>query len=322
MPDSTCVPFVRHTFPVRLANRLAGCVTGEIHTGRNALYALVLFPLTILTTFIAGSGHAFTFLIATSQWNQWDLASGAAWFSGGLLGILATHEWGHYYCAGRWRVQRGLPCFIPVPSMTGTMGAAMRLRQRPPSRRALFDIAAAGPLAGFVVCIPALVIGLGWSRIVPLDALWRAHAWMWGESVLTAGIRSVLLGPVPEGYAVAFHPLAAAGVIGLLLTSINLFPIGALDGGHIGRALAGNDQSAWWLSTLATAVVVVMALSNPTWILWAFVVVALWALAPAVRIVPSVDDEDPGLQRRWVTLALGVILALSFCPDPLSLYGP
>ena len=303
---------------VRRANRFAGFLTGDVHEGRIALYAFILFPLTVVTTLFAGLRHAFTFQLATSHLDYWDLASGAAWFSGGLLCILGSHEWGHFHWAGRWRVARSLPCFIPIPSLTGTLGAAMRIGPRPPSRRALFDIAAAGPIAGFVVSVPAVVLGLSWSRIVSEDAISRAHAWVWGESVLTASVRVFVLGPVPEGSGVALHPLAIAGMLGLLLTSINLFPVGALDGGHIGRALAGTDRGAWWLSTFGTGVVVGMAVSNPTWFIWAAIVVLLWAFTPAVHIVPSTDEEDPGFGRRCLTLVLGVILTVSFCSDPFG----
>ena len=158
----------------------------------------------------------------------------ASEYSGTILAILGCHELGHYFACRYYDVDASLPVFLPVPPpfLTGTLGAFIRIRQPIPSKRMLFDIGIAGPIAGFLVAVPALFIGVAMSHVVRIPEntggmvelgeplLFKLASWMWW-------------GTQPDGYSLNMHPVAFAAWFGLLATALNLFPIGQLDGGHI-----------------------------------------------------------------------------------------
>jgi membrane-associated protease RseP (regulator of RpoE activity) len=177
-----------------------------------------------------------------------------------LLGILVCHEFGHYIAARLHAVPASLPYFLPLPLLSpfGTAGAVIAMSGRIRSRNALLDIGAAGPIAGLVVAIPVLVWGLAHSTIEPL----RSPATQEGQSLLYWGIKRLVLGPMPEGHDVLLHPTAFAGWGGLLITMLNLFPFGQLDGGHIAYALFGKaqDQVSRWVRRGLLALFVVSLL--------------------------------------------------------------
>src|SRR5262245_50109521 len=201
---------------------------------------LVLFLLTALTTTAAGAGNYFGFLNdfgrTTVELTWWQLALGGFWFSVPFLGFLTAHEFGHYGAA-RWHGLRpSLPYFIPAPlPVTGSLGAVIVFRGRFPNRRVLFDFAAGGPFAGFVVALIALVLGLWWSPVTRLPDVFHGD-WL-GEPLLFQWLASAIVGPIPDGSSINLHPTALAGWFGLLFTMMNLLPIGQLDGGHITYAL-------------------------------------------------------------------------------------
>jgi len=169
-----------------------------------------------------------------------ELSDGFA-FSGTLMGILLCHELGHYIVARRRGVPVSLPYFIPLPPgiSLGTMGAVIRMDKPIEDRAALFDVGAAGPIAGLVVAIPLLVIGLQHSALTPL-----AHGTgnQEGNSLLYALLKFLVFGRWLPGadVDVQLHPMAFAAWVGLLITMINLMPIGQLDGGHVARAALGD----------------------------------------------------------------------------------
>jgi membrane-associated protease RseP (regulator of RpoE activity) len=157
-----------------------------------------------------------------------------------LFAILLAHEFGHYIAARLHKVRASLPYFLPMPlSPFGTWGAIIGMPDRIATPRALLDIGAAGPLAGFVVAVPVLALGLSWSPVKPLDP----HALLEGQCLLYWAMKRLIVGPIPAGHDVFLHPTAFAGWAGLFITMINLLPSAQLDGGHIAYALLGKRQN-------------------------------------------------------------------------------
>jgi membrane-associated protease RseP (regulator of RpoE activity) len=181
----------------------------------------------------------FAACCATTWW-----AGGPA-FAATLMTILLCHELGHYVVGRHHRIDVSLPYFIPLPPVisVGTLGAVIRMRKPIEDRNALFDVGAAGPIAGLVVAIPLLVVGLMLSHVQPL----QLDDGIEGNSILYALLKYAVFGRwLPSGGVdVQLHPMAEAGWFGLFLTVINLMPIGQLDGGHIARAALGHAHEAW-----------------------------------------------------------------------------
>jgi membrane-associated protease RseP (regulator of RpoE activity) len=172
------------------------------------------------------------------------IAGGIA-FGATLMGILLCHEAGHYIVGKRHGHDVSLPYFIPLPPVftLGTLGAVIGMRKPIEDRRILFDVGAAGPIAGLVVAIPLLVIGLSLSEVGPI----RPDSSIEGNSILYALLKYAVFGRwLPgDGVDVYLHPMALGGWVGLLVTMINLMPIGQLDGGHIARAALGDSHEKW-----------------------------------------------------------------------------
>lgn len=236
-------------------------------------------------------------------------------FAGTLLGILVTHEFGHYLFSRIHRVPASLPLFIPgPPHFIGTFGAIIRMRSPILSRRALFDIGVAGPIAGFVVAVVALVIGLSLSKVVTNEAVYGLHL---GEPLLLQFVSWLVLGPLPQGYDVVLHPVGFAAWFGLFVTSLNLIPIGQLDGGHVAYALWGPRQRTVALAMLPILMMLgFMPGGWPGWFLWAGMAGLVGLGHPPVR--------DPraalGRTRIWVGWGALAIFVLTFAPIPFSVY--
>lgn len=206
---------------------------------------LVLFLATVLTTLFAGAG------LAGVNWGQLFRAGEIAGMLGGLaagapfaltlLFILGVHEMGHYVAARLHGAQVTLPYFIPVPFGLGTFGAFIQMKSPIENRKVLFDVGLAGPLAGFVVALPLMALGLLLSNVVTTSGVSPL-----GSSILLTWLMDWLV-PHTAGQAVALHPIAIAAWFGLLVTAINLLPMGQLDGGHIAYALLGKyaQPLAW-----------------------------------------------------------------------------
>jgi membrane-associated protease RseP (regulator of RpoE activity) len=171
--------------------------------------------------------------------------SGGPYFAATLMGILLCHELGHYVIGRRRGVDVSLPYFIPMPPVLtlGTLGAVIRMRKPISDRNALFDVGAAGPVAGLAIAIPLLVVGLSLSSIGPT----KPDDMIEGNSILYALLKYAVFGRwLPSGGVdVQLHPMAFAGWVGLLITMINLMPIGQLDGGHVARAALGQSHEKW-----------------------------------------------------------------------------
>ena len=281
---------------------------------------MALFLATLGTTMYMGAQHHAGFLADFSgDIPRVGLLQGA-WYSFTILGILGIHELGHYWACRYYRVDASLPYFLPVPYVpTGTLGAFIRIRQRIPTKAMLFDIGAAGPIAGFVVAVPALFAGVALSRVTPLPPPDTATLVTLGEPLLFQAAAWLIWGALPDGHAINLHPMGFAAWFGLLMTALNLFPIGQLDGGHISYAALGARSTN--LTLWGVAVVVGLTFISLSWLLWAVMMVAmLLVLGP--RHPRTLDDHVPlDGRRRRIALATAAIFVLCFTPAPIQIEG-
>lgn len=194
---------------------------------------LLLFLATVVTTIMAGALQAKGSDAFSSVGN---VLSGVP-FSAALLGILLAHEMGHYFTSRHYGVPASLPYFIPVPTIIGTMGAVIRMRAVIRNRRMLFDIGIAGPLAGLAVAIPATLLGLHHSHVIQAGS--TAGGIELGDSLLFLALVRGVFGSLGENQTVLLHPVAFAGWLGFFVTSLNLLPMGQLDGGHVTYGILG-----------------------------------------------------------------------------------
>jgi len=283
---------------------------------------LVLFGITLLTTTMAG---AYMAGVDHPLLNPSGLIHGLT-FSVPLMAILLFHELGHYITARRNNVNVTLPFFIPAPFpsvfIIGTFGAFIRMKSPPRSRRIMFDVGAAGPWAGMLLAVPAVIIGLQHSEIAPLDH--TAGGLELGNSLLFLGLARWILGVNPNSVTINLHPIAFAGWIGLFVTTLNLLPVGQLDGGHVvyalfGRIHRGISRSFVMLCVLMVVVPWLLGWSYWTgWLLWAVLLVFLGLGHPA-----AMDTDTPLDPRRRVAAWLTIVLfAITFSPVPISLSAP
>ena len=199
---------------------------------------LVMFAATIATVFVTG------LFLGPGPYRSWPAVERAIQFTAALLGILLAHELGHFVAARIHRVDASLPFFIPLPpfvSPFGTMGAIIRMKSRIPTRRALLDIGASGPLAGLLFAIPLYAWGVAHSKVLPLDGSEEQL----GTSLLLRVLDHVFGPAIPAGHDVFLHPVAFAAWGAMLVTMINLLPVSQLDGGHVAYALFGPKQDVY-----------------------------------------------------------------------------
>jgi membrane-associated protease RseP (regulator of RpoE activity) len=282
----------------------------------------LLFVLTLTSTTVAGAAHYASFM---SQFHtievpfEWGLLLPGLWYSGTLLGILGAHEMGHYLLCRRYNVDASLPYFIPMPPpifLTGTLGAVIKIREPFPNRTVLFDIGVAGPIAGFVLLVPALFYGMTISNVVPAPT--EGSVLFLGEPLLFKGAMHAMFGTIQEGYTVNMHPMVFASWFGMLATALNLLPFGQLDGGHITYATLGRWSTPISIATVATAVG--MTFLSISWLLMTvMMVVMLLILGP--RHPRVIDEHEPiGAGRNLVAVAALIIFMLCFTPVPIELH--
>ena len=277
---------------------------------------LLLFVLTLLSTLAAGYliAGSFPFITFNPFLRPLRLLDGVP-FSFTLIAILGTHEFGHYFTARRYGASVSLPFFIPAPPpifLFGTMGAVIRMRSPARDRNSLFDIAVAGPLAGLVVAVPALLLGLSWSQVARIPA---GGAMTFGDSLLMRLATWLVFGPIPAGMDVFVHPVALAGWVGLFVTALNLFPVGQLDGGRIAYALFGEWHRRISIATFGGLIALGVGFWSLNWIVFAGLILVLMGFHHA----PPLDDLTPVSRGRYV---LGVfcliLLVLLIPPVPIS----
>jgi membrane-associated protease RseP (regulator of RpoE activity) len=238
------------------------------------------------------------------------------WYSLTVLGILGCHEMGHYVACLRYGVDASRPYFLPAPLLlTGTLGAFIRIRSRIPSKAALFDIGIAGPIAGFVIAVPALFAGLAMSEVVRLPAD-QSELMSLGEPLLFRFAAWLIFGDVAEGYSINMHPMAFAAWFGLLATALNLFPIAQLDGGHVSYAVLG--RRSLWITLAMVAAAVGLTFVSTSWIAWTVMLLLMLVLV-GPRHPPTLDDETPlDGTRLWLALVALLMLIVCFTPAPIE----
>jgi membrane-associated protease RseP (regulator of RpoE activity) len=230
-------------------------------------------------------------------------------FSLTLLTILLAHEAGHYFACLYYGVDASLPYFLPAPTLMGTFGAFIRIRSAIYSKRVLFDIGVAGPLAGFVFLLPALAIGLAFSKVIPGIA--HQGDIQFGTPGLLWILQKVIFPGVPAA-DIYLHPVARAAWIGILATALNLLPIGQLDGGHILYSLVGDRHKL--LSMIFIIALVPLGILSRwwPWCLWA---VALFFLARRHPVIVDPSSLSPG--RKWLALLALIVFLLCFTAAPV-----
>lgn len=257
---------------------------------------IFLFLATIFSTIFVGS-VGFTNLKTGCQ------------YSFALIAILLTHEMGHYLVSRRYGIPSSLPFFIPLPMPPfGTFGAIIKMKGIIHNRKALFDIGAAGPLSGFIVAIPFIVIGIKLSTIIPVANVPYMEL---GDSLLFKILEAILIGDVPQGYELMLHPFAYAGWVGLFVTSLNLLPVGQLDGGHIMYAVFGKKSKfAYYAVILGMAGLALFA--NIGWVTLVVLMIIFGRRHPK----PCDDITELDGARKKIAVVMIIVFILSFIPAP------
>jgi membrane-associated protease RseP (regulator of RpoE activity) len=254
--------------------------------------------------------HALLFLLTIAS----TVLVGGWAYSGTILAILGCHELGHYLACRYYGVDASLPYFLPAPiTLTGTLGAFIRIREPIPYKRWLFDIGIAGPIAGFLVAVPALFVGIALSRVVPLQP--NAGLFL-GEPLLLKLASWIFWGPLPDTQTLVLHPVGFAAWFGLLATALNLFPVGQLDGGHISYAVLGKRST--YVTVAMIGVAIVLSYRSASWIVWTIMITGM-LFAFGVRHPPVIDEDVPLDRTRQVLAVIAaVIFALCFTPAPIQ----
>ncbi|RMD60212.1 MAG: site-2 protease family protein [Nitrospirae bacterium] len=268
---------------------------------------IILFFLTILTTLTAGALHAGVNPLAHPE----KLYKGIP-FSFTLMSILMSHELAHYFASRMHHTPATLPYFIPAPSIIGTFGAFIKMRPPIFERRSLIDIGASGPIAGFIVALIAVIIGLKLSDVRPAGTV--ISSYYLGSSILFNMLIKVVLSIDPDTHEIILHPVAFAGWIGFFITSINLLPIGQLDGGHIAYAISNRLHRI--ISILLIPILLILGFSRWSgWVVWALLMMLLGTNHP-----PVVYPERPlDGRRKLIGLLCFIIFILTFTPTPFGI---
>ncbi len=281
----------------------------------------------------------FVFTCFTTTWAiDWK-------FSATLMTILVFHEMGHYLVARRHGVDASLPYFIPLPPYIslGTMGAIIRMDKPIEDRNKLIDVGAAGPLAGLVVAVPLLIYGLATSDVgIPIHDP-EQPGLIEGNSIAYLALKYLVHGqilPAPDGTDVQLNSVGFAAWVGLLITMINLIPIGQLDGGHIAKAYYGDrhETMSRWLHVVLGGVGLIVATllfleasdlgkevgeaisygirGGLPWLVWALLLLGMRRMQGGIYH-PPVGDIPLSRGRRWLVFSMAIVFLLIFTPIPL-----
>lgn len=277
--------------------------------------ALVMLLTTLLTTTFVGMQVA-GFKIEQIQSQPRVLLFGLQ-YALPLMTILGLHELGHYFTSIRYKIRCTLPYFIPMPIFLGTFGAFIQMRSPIPNRKALFDVGIAGPFTGFVATLPFLVWGLAHSQIISASSQsgllsgQSLNALNPQYSIFVAITAKIVLGAkLTAGSAISLHPVAVAGIFGLIITALNLMPVGQLDGGHIIHAMFGQ-RNALIIGQVARFLLLLISLIQPEFFLWAIIVLFIPLMdEPALNDVTDLDNRRDLLGLAAMALLISIILPL------------
>jgi membrane-associated protease RseP (regulator of RpoE activity) len=225
-----------------------------------------------------------------------------------LMGILLAHELGHFFACRHYQISATYPYFIPAPTLIGTLGAFIRIRSPIFNRRALFDMALAGPLVGFVIAVPALALAVLFSKVVPAND--ASSSFVFGQPLVERLLELLLRPGVPHAHLL-LHPIGRAAWVGLFATALNLLPAGQLDGGHILYAVASERHRR---TSFAVAILLVpLAIKFwPGWLVWAVLLIAI-----GFRHPPLIDRWEPLDRTRRIMAGIALaIFVLCFMPAP------
>lgn len=306
---------------------------------------IFLFVMTLFSTWFVGAGGlaaaqlgVMALLDSEAARLFGEAAKSGLLYMASIMTILLSHEMGHYVMARRNQVKASLPYFIPMPFLLfGTFGAVIVMKGRIRSRNALMEVGAAGPLAGMAVALPILVLGLSLSPVTPIppDALIE------GQSLIYMLLKRIVVGPIPDGSDVMLHPLAWAGWIGLLVTMLNLLPIGQLDGGHVFYALFGKAHekvSRLFLVGLFVLGLGVMAystlsaiqlhlegdaflghvLTGMNWVVLGLMLAVVFGRKKGRGLShPPTDDDTLSSKHRAVGIVCLILFVMCFMPVPI-----
>lgn len=244
------------------------------------------------------------------------LTIASTYFVGGLsyslsiISILLAHEMGHYFMSKKYGIPATLPYFIPFPlSPFGTFGAIIKMKGVIVNKKALFDIGVAGPISGFLVAVPFIILGIKLSDIQSISG--SASFIELGDPLLFKIIQQLIVGKIPPGYDLVLHPFAYAGWVGLFVTALNLLPVGQLDGGHIIYAVFGN-KSRWVFFGTIAILAIISIFYNPGWLMLVIILLIFGMRHPQ----PLDMETEIGSKRKYIALVILIIFALSFTPAP------
>lgn len=229
-------------------------------------------------------------------------------FSVAIMAIIGTHETAHYFAARKYDVEATLPYFIPAPTLIGTFGAVINVKSPIPNKNALFDLGASGPLAGIIVTIPVLIIGIYLSTVVPI----KTGSIIFYPPLLMSFIANFVAPTVPDGYMLHIHPVAFAGWVGIIVTMLNLMPVAFLDGGHISRSIF-NQKIHNIISFIG--IVITLALG------WIPMAVLMAIILILVRKHPGALDNVTKLSRSRKIISIAMVVVLILCLSPAPTYA-
>lgn len=267
---------------------------------------ILLFALTVLTTVTAGAIQKGVNPITNPRLLYMGIP-----FAATLLIILLSHELSHFFTSRAHHTEASLPYFIPAPTIIGTFGAVIKMRSPIWSRSALIDIGASGPLVGFAFSLAASIIGLMHSVVIS-KAL--GGGLELGDNIIFGALSRVIIGSLPASKDVVLNPMAFAGWIGFFVTSLNLIPVGQLDGGHVAFAFMGRAHK--YFGALLMGLLIILGLTFwKGWLIWAALLLIL-----GLRHPPVYNWEKPLDPKRKFEGALAfVIFILTFTPMPFKL---
>jgi membrane-associated protease RseP (regulator of RpoE activity) len=291
----------------------------EPRSRRSLIVAIGLFTITAFSTLAAGAQFASAYAGNMSPgfdrffadyfrpFAEPHLFLSGIPFAVTLMGILLAHELGHFFACRHYDIGATYPYFIPAPTLIGTLGAFIRIRSPIFNRRALFDMALAGPLVGFLIAVPALAIAILFSKVVPAG---DTSSLVFGQPLIERLLEVVLRPGVPATHLL-LHPVGRAAWVGLFATALNLLPAGQLDGGHILYAVASEQHRR--ISFAVAILLVPLAVKFwAGWLVWAVLLVAI-----GFRHPPLIDRWEPlGRRRRILSGVALAIFILCFMPAP------